>query len=525
MAEVTMQSDATDIKFSKRLSGNLITNIVVLILNTCIGLFMTPFFLDTLGEVAYGIIPLATSVTSYVTLIVSSLNSSVSRYLMIDLRRGDFNAAQTTFNTAFFGVLAFVIIILPIAVLIAFLSPIIFNIGTLNSTDVIFLFFLVLVSSLITVIAGNFMVTLQSYNRLDLRNIVTIVQQIVQVGLLISLFAIVNPRLPFVGVAYISASILSLILASIFSKSVCKELKVSKRSFSKARAKDIGLMSMWTMVANIGTMLRVNTALVLVNLFCGAVVAAQYSIAYTGQTLCLSIVSTITTIFIPMIYTYAGVDDKKGLVDFISLAVKCSCLFMGVVLGVAFVYLPDVLAIWVGGEYSSLAFLAALLMLPSIVHAGYSCIVPISSAYLKVREVAIMVCSFGIFALFLYILFLIVFDLGVYGVALSMLIIAIIGEGFIIPRYVAAILKANQWSFITPMIPGIIMFVVALILSSIVKFLIPLSSILNLLFGGTVVLVLYIFICTTILLNKKEKGMIRACIPKSLEKYVPQWIL
>ncbi len=525
MAKVTMQSDATDIKFSKRLSGNLITNIVVLILNTCIGLFLTPFFLDTLGEVAYGIIPLATSVTSYVTLVVSSLNSSVSRYLMIDLRRGDFRAARTTFNTAFFGILVIVLILLPIALSIAFFSPIIFNIGNQNPIDVILLFSLVFGSSLVSVIAGNFMVTLQSYNRLDLRNIITIVQLFVQIGLLIVFFSFVEPSLPFVGIAYLSASIISVILAIIFSHIVCKELNVSKSSFSKSRAKDIGLMSMWTLVANVGTMLRINTALVLVNLFCGAVIVAQYSIAYTGQTMCLAIVSTITTIFIPMIYTYAGVDDKKGLVDFLSLAVKCSCLFMGVVLGVAFAYLSDVLTIWVGSEYASLAFLAALLMLPSIVHAGYSCIVPISSAYLKVREVAIMGCSFGIFTLFLYLLFFIVFDWGVYGVALTMLIIAIIGEGIIIPWYVASILKVYRWSLITPMIPGIIMFVVALILSSIVKFLIPLSSILNLLFGGTVILVLYVFICTTILLNKKEKGMIRVCIPKSLEKYIPKWIL
>jgi membrane protein EpsK len=95
---------ALDINFSKRFSTNLISNIIYFILNLIIGLALAPFFLDTLGPSAYGLIPLATSVSSYVTLLISSVNSSVSRFLTIDLQKGDIDAANKTFNTALFGI-------------------------------------------------------------------------------------------------------------------------------------------------------------------------------------------------------------------------------------------------------------------------------------------------------------------------------------------------------------------------------------------------------------------------------------
>jgi len=40
-----------------------------------------PYFINTLGVAAYGLIPLATSITGYVAIVVQSLNISVSRFL------------------------------------------------------------------------------------------------------------------------------------------------------------------------------------------------------------------------------------------------------------------------------------------------------------------------------------------------------------------------------------------------------------------------------------------------------------
>ena len=107
-----MSLEPLDIKFAQRLPANLISNLLFFILNIIVGLFLVPFFLDTLGTVAYGLIPLATSITGYVTLVIDSLNTSISRFLTIDLQRADVNRANETFNTALFGTLAIIIILI-----------------------------------------------------------------------------------------------------------------------------------------------------------------------------------------------------------------------------------------------------------------------------------------------------------------------------------------------------------------------------------------------------------------------------
>ena len=222
---------ALDINFSKRFSTNLISNIIYFILNLIIGLALAPFFLDTLGPSAYGLIPLATSVSSYVTLLISSVNSSVSRFLTIDLQKGDIDAANKTFNTALFGTLAIVLILLPISLLIAFLAPTFFSIGDVAATDVIWLFALVFISVLIRTWSSTFMVPLFAHNRLDLRNYVEISNLVVQVGLIVLFFAVFGPSLVLVGAAYVIAAVFSRILAGIYARKVSPYLKIQISKF------------------------------------------------------------------------------------------------------------------------------------------------------------------------------------------------------------------------------------------------------------------------------------------------------
>jgi O-antigen/teichoic acid export membrane protein len=116
-----------DIKFTQRFSGNLLSNIAYFVLNIIIGLALVPFFLDTLGEAAYGLIPLATSLTGYVTIVIDAINSAVTRFLTVDLQRSDLERASETFNTAVFTTLGVILCLIPIAIAAAWIAPSIFQ--------------------------------------------------------------------------------------------------------------------------------------------------------------------------------------------------------------------------------------------------------------------------------------------------------------------------------------------------------------------------------------------------------------
>jgi membrane protein EpsK len=76
----------TNQRFAVQFPRNLAANIAYFLVNIVIGVLLVPYFIDTLGVAAYGLIPLATSITGYVAIVVQSLNTAVFRFLTVDLQ-------------------------------------------------------------------------------------------------------------------------------------------------------------------------------------------------------------------------------------------------------------------------------------------------------------------------------------------------------------------------------------------------------------------------------------------------------
>ena len=91
-----------------------------------VGVWYVPFLVRQLGPAAYGLIPLATSLTAYMALITLGLNSAVGRYLTIALEQEDHPRANRIFNTSFWGSLALTaFLLLPAALAVVYLDRLI----------------------------------------------------------------------------------------------------------------------------------------------------------------------------------------------------------------------------------------------------------------------------------------------------------------------------------------------------------------------------------------------------------------
>src|SRR5579859_1629721 len=109
-----------------RFGVNLLSNVGQLGLSIIVGAWYVPFLVRKLGPAAYGLIPLASTITSYMALITLGLNSAVGRYLTIALEQGNQVKANRIFNTSFWGSLALTAILsVPVAFGIAHADQII----------------------------------------------------------------------------------------------------------------------------------------------------------------------------------------------------------------------------------------------------------------------------------------------------------------------------------------------------------------------------------------------------------------
>ncbi|MCE9911740.1 hypothetical protein LZ642_08965, partial [Hafnia paralvei] len=85
---------------NKQIIKNIFYNILNFGVNIILGIALTPLLIRHMGIAAYGIIPLAMFITSYVGVLTQSLTASVNRYLIYSLQHDNKKETNLIFNTA-----------------------------------------------------------------------------------------------------------------------------------------------------------------------------------------------------------------------------------------------------------------------------------------------------------------------------------------------------------------------------------------------------------------------------------------
>ncbi|HMK47350.1 MAG TPA: MATE family efflux transporter [Methanocella sp.] len=434
---------------------------------------LVPYFITTLGRDAYSIIGLAVSITAYVTLIVLSLNTAVSRFLTVDLQKNDYKSANKTFNTAIIGLSALVILMIPLIIIIAYNVPHIFNIPPGQDNDVRLFFLGVFTAFLITTWTGNFTVQLFALNRIDLQIIVNATIFLTQNGLIVLFFHLYHPSLAYIGIAYPIGAICSSMLSIIFAKRVCTHLHVLPSLFDFTQLKTLFDMSIWAMIDQLGTLLFLSIDMIIINkLFFS--IAGQYYPVLCISAVMRNIASTISGVLVPIVYTYYARNQIEALINMVVSAVKIMGIFMALPIGLLCGFSTQILTIWLPNNITPWSF-APLLMLmafPLTINLSILPLFSINYAYNKIKVPGIMtlILGAGNFALavamplaMIHILHL--SGIAFYGVALAGAIMISIRNAVFIPWYAGRIMGVNPAVFFRSMTTGVLCTIIVMAIS------------------------------------------------------------
>lgn len=441
---------------SRQLPKNLIANSLYFIINIIIGLLLVPFFIDTLGIASYGIIPLATSMTSYVNLITQSFNSSVARYLTIDLQKQDYKKANITFNTSLFGTFGITFLMIPLVLIISYYSLIFFDIPVKQKQDAFILFIGVIGALLIRTWGSNFGVSLFAFNRLDLQNIINTVNIILQTALIFVFFSLDAPKLSYIGHSYLIAAITTFFITAEFSKKVNPHFKINITDFRLSQVKDLGVTGGWIIIDQIGTLLLFQMDIIVVNKLFGTAAGGEYSIVLMWNTLIRSAAGMLAGVLTPVILTYYAKEKFEDIINLSKNAVKLMGLTMALPVGIICGFSPIILSLWVGPEFSKLSPLMWLLIGPLSANMAVLTLFPINVSYNKVSIPAIVTIFSGICNLLLAISLPSITGWGYYGVAIAGAIVLTIRHVLFIPIYATKILGISKNPYISPLIQIII---------------------------------------------------------------------
>jgi len=505
-----MQNSLPEAK--KRLLVNVGTNIAVVFFTALINIWLTPYLIKHLGLMVYGMIPLVNSVVQYFNLFTRSIAGAVSRFVAIYIGRGEVEQSNKYYNSAFFALLGICgVTAVPVIVLSIFFSSI-FQVPKHYETSTNWLFFYIILSSFTFAISSPFVVSTFVKHRFDLSNLVTVLSRFLRVLLVVLLFTYLSPRLQYFGLSYCAMALFYLVCFIMLTKWLTPQLRISSKSFSWSAAREMGHMTSWMTLDQASVLLYIGIGFILINLFLGPEQVGRYGPIAQWVTLLLALGAALSNVFTPIAFEYIA--QKR--IDALALQMRRSTKFLGLIMGLPIGLLcglsTPLLERWLGEDFADLGPLMWLLIGPWIITITFKPVFSIYRGLNRVKLPAIVAFAIGLVNVVLTILLLNYTDLGIYGVALSLMLCLVGKDLFFTPVYASIITDQPKTIFIREIIPSLIMTAILSLGALALSLKYDLASIPSLLIVSAVLSAIYVPLCYFVVMNKEERELLISLI-------------
>jgi len=425
--------------FAKQIPKNLFVNILSFLSTVLIGLWLTPYLLEHLGIVAYGLIPLAMFFSQYVSVIINAINMSINRFLLIALQKKQEQDANEIFNTALIIIFIFIFIQALVMGVILWDITQFFTIPTELIVDATWLFGLTFVGFSISLFRSVFGTSMFAYNRLDILRMIDIMQNVVRVVSIMALFLYDEPSLKYIGMANLLAAMSAVLPTLYYFRQYTPQLKVNVGFFSKHRTAELSKMSTWVLINQVGVLLLGNIDLYLVNVWLGTQATGEYAIVLQFTSIFKTFLTLLAGVLTPIIMIYYANGDFEKLKQFTIISSKIMVVGLILPLTVLIGFSEEILRFWLGNQYVYLHTLISFALLFFVFAIPVIPLFNVTMAYNKVKLPALLAVCFGVFNIIAIYLFTTQTDLGLWGVVTAKLLFEILFSTFIL-IYVTKIL-------------------------------------------------------------------------------------
>jgi len=436
-----------------RFAVNLFANVGYLGLSMAVGVWYVPFLVKHLGAGAYGLIPLASTLTSYMSLITLGLNAAVGRSLTIALERGEDQRANGIFNTSLWGSLALNVgLLIPAGLALLYLDRII-QVPPGYEVQARWLFAGAIAAFLLNEIKTPFDVSSYCRNRFDLRNLVAVGEIVARVGLVLVLFSVLTPAIGYVGLAIVWGTIVSALGAGYLWRTLTPSLRIRLGAFDWQVLKDLVSTGGWVIVIQLGAILYVGIDLLLANRLFGPEQSGKFAAVLQLPLLIRSIGSTIAAVFSPTVLYYYSRNDFDGLRTYLQRAVKCLGLMLALPIGLLCGFAEPLLRLWLGPAFSYLSPLLVLMAAHLCVNMAINPLLGLQVATNRVKAPGIVTLLMGLANLGLALVLAGPMHWGLYGIAAAGAIMLTLKNVLFTPIYAAHVIGQPLGSFLRELGP------------------------------------------------------------------------
>ena len=342
---------------------------------------------------------------------------------------------------------------------------------------------------------------------------------VLQVVFIILFFTFARVSVSYVGLAYLLASMVYLILSVVVAHRISPEIWIGRGLFDRARFREMTSVSGWALVNSLGNLLFIQASLLLVNVLMGAEQGGLFGVMVMVVSAVSALMDTLATVFTPTVYRLYSEGRIEDMNRMVILAVKVVGVVMAMPIAFLAVFSDQILTLWVGPEYTSLSETVLIAMVAMLCIGSITPSYPLTMVHLKIKVPGLMTFMFGALNVVLAVAVMEFTDLGLEGVMAVWALTMILKNVVFNTRYAEKVSGMDGHQILRSMMTGYLVAVVLWIVYSVISAVIHLpDSWMVMIFAGVVLLGVHSLFILRFVFRDGERDMIMACMPNVMSK-------
>ncbi|MGE0823689.1 MAG: MATE family efflux transporter [Candidatus Binatia bacterium] len=431
---------------SRYITRGVLLNWLALATMVMVSFFLSPFIVQHLGNVAYGVWTIINSIVSYMGLLDLGLRGAVTRFVARDYTQGNHEEAGRTVSIAL-GIRIWIGVgILVISGLLALWLPYLFVIPAEIYGAGRFAVMVTGVSAAINLAFGVFGGTLAALHRFDLLSAVTIVQTLLRASGVIFLLRS-GYGIGALAIWELIVVIISNTTQCIFSLREYPMLRIVFGNFDQELFRKLWEYSIYAFLVNACSQVIYYTDALVVGAFVSAGAVTFYAIGGGLIEYLMRLVSSLTMTFTPLASSLDAREGNGALRELLICGTRAALFVALPVQAGLFVCGETFIGLWMGAAYAKtsseilrILLIAQLFIVANMTSAG------IVFGVNKHRPWALMMAVEAIANIILSII--LVRWIGLHGVAWGTVIPSLVTQLVFWPRYVCKIVDLSVLSYL-----------------------------------------------------------------------------
>jgi O-antigen/teichoic acid export membrane protein len=425
---------------SKRLIHNTIFNVVTLVSGAVITFFLIRFFLSQLGESRYGVWVLIGSIFQYRRLLDMGMNSSIDRYIPVNLARHNDDAIQRVISTSLFFFIA-------LAVMLGLMTLLLYdNIGAWFAIAPE----MVGTAALLVLIVGSSFVLsmplqvssalLCGLQRYDILNITELLMLLLRTFLVIILLA-QGYGLLTMGLVYGASEVLVKVAQFVYARKLLPDVAVTIKSIDFKLLKEMLAYGINTCLYRTGGLLILKATDLVIAVYIGIAEVSQFAVAIAGILLLTQLLRAFATAIKPAVSDLDARDEHSSVREISFLMQKYSLLLIIPAACFLIVMGGNFLQVWVGAKFQEPGIVNSLGIVLAILTVGHCLRLAQYSNFLVLvgkgdhKLFGVLTVVTGLLCISASIVSVKVFNLGLLGIAWSNSLPMALISGIVLPIY------------------------------------------------------------------------------------------